>query len=100
MTASPAFGADDITPTEPVTISVAKGTISELSVTNPEGAAVAGTLSADKTSWTLAEPLGYGRDLHRDRHRASAPTASPSRSTATYTTVTPGRRDHHHDLAR
>ncbi|MET0965011.1 MAG: Ig-like domain-containing protein [Nakamurella sp.] len=58
---SPAFGAADISPTEPVTISVAHGTITQLSVTNPEGAAVNGTMSADGASWTLAEPLGYGR---------------------------------------
>ena len=40
---------------------MAKGTISSLTVANPEGAPIAGTLSPDKTSWTLAEPLGYGR---------------------------------------
>jgi len=61
VTASPAFDADDISPTAPITVSVAKGTIADISVTNPEGAAVNGTLSADKTSWTLGEPLGYGR---------------------------------------
>ena len=61
VTASPVFDSDKITPTEPVTITVAKGTISDISFTNPEGVAVSGTLSADKTSWTLAEPLGYGR---------------------------------------
>ena len=61
VTESPAFGDDEISPIEPVTITVAKGSIADLSVTNPEGAAVNGTLSADKSSWTLGEPLGYGR---------------------------------------
>ena len=62
-----------ISPTAPVTISVSRGTISQLSFTNPEGTAVNGTLSADQTSWTLAEPLGYGRTYtvagYRGRHR-------------------------------
>ena len=61
VTASPALGDQQLSPTEPVTIKVAKGTIATLQVTNPEGAPVEGTLSADKTSWTLDEPLGYGR---------------------------------------
>ena len=61
VTASPALGDQQLSPTEPVTIKVAKGTISTLQVTNPEGAPVDGTLSTDKTSWTLNEPLGYGR---------------------------------------
>jgi lipoprotein-anchoring transpeptidase ErfK/SrfK len=61
VTASPALGDQQLAPAEPVTISVAKGTISSLTFSNPEGVAVTGTMSADKTSWTLNEPLGYGR---------------------------------------
>ena len=61
VTASPKFGADDISPTAPVSISVASGTIGDLTMTNPEGKPVDGTLSADRTSWTLGEPLGYGK---------------------------------------
>jgi lipoprotein-anchoring transpeptidase ErfK/SrfK len=88
VTASPAFDADDITPTEPVTITVAKGTISDISFTNPEGAAVTGTLSADKTSWTLAEPLGYGRD-YTVTGTAIGTDGKSVKIDGTYTTVTP-----------
>ena len=57
----PAFGAVGLSPVQPLTISVKSGTISSLLFSNPEGVAVAGTSSADGSSWTLAEPLGYGR---------------------------------------
>jgi len=85
---SPAFDAAGISPTEPVTISVARGTISQLSFTNPEGVAVNGTLAADRTSWTLAEPLGYGRTYTVD----GTATGTDGKTVAirgTYTTVTP-----------
>ena len=72
----------------PVTISVSRGTISQLSFTNPEGAAVNGTLSADQTSWTLAEPLGYGR-TYTVSGSAVGTDGKPVAITGTYTTVTP-----------
>ena len=61
VTASPALGADDVSPVQPVTISVGRGTITTLAVTSPTGAEVKGTLSPDRTTWTLAEPLGYAK---------------------------------------
>jgi len=85
---SPAFGGADISPVAPVTISVSRGTISQLSFTNPEGAAVNGTLSADQTSWTLAEPLGYGR-TYTVSGTAMGTDGKPVAITGTYTTVTP-----------
>ena len=88
VTASPKLGADDISPTEPVTITVAQGTISELAMTNPAGAQVDGTLSADRTSWTLAEPLGYGKEYQV----TGTAVGTDGKSVAikgSYTTVTP-----------
>jgi lipoprotein-anchoring transpeptidase ErfK/SrfK len=85
---SPAFGGANISPVAPVTISVSRGTISQLSFTNPEGAAVNGTLSADQTSWTLAEPLGYGR-TYTVSGSAVGTDGKPVAIAGTYTTVTP-----------
>jgi lipoprotein-anchoring transpeptidase ErfK/SrfK len=85
---SPAFGAADISPTEPVTISVTHGTITQLSVSNPEGAAVNGTMSADGATWTLAEPLGFGRTYTV----SGIATGTDNKTVAIqgeYTTVTP-----------
>ena len=88
VTASPRFGTDDLAPTAPVSISVASGTISDLTMTNPEGKQVTGTLSADHTSWTLAEPLGYGKQYGV----TGTAVGTDGRSvpiTGSFTTVTP-----------
>ena len=60
LLASPAFGAAGLSPTAPISIKASNGTLASLTVTNADGKAVAGTLSADKTTWTLNEALGYG----------------------------------------
>ena len=61
VTASPELGDASVSPVAPVTITVTDGTIQALSLTNPEGAPVKGAVAADGHSWTLGEPLGYGR---------------------------------------
>ncbi len=88
VTASPSFGTDDVAPTAPISVSVTGGTISDLHMTNPEGTQVSGTLSADRATWTVAEPLGYGRDYHV----TGSAVGTDGRSVpidGTYTTVTP-----------
>lgn len=88
VTASPKLGADDISPTAPVSVTVASGTISDLTMTNPDGKNVDGTLSADHTSWTLAEPLGYGKQYTV----TGSAVGTDGKSVAikgTYTTVSP-----------
>ncbi|MBO0839913.1 MAG: L,D-transpeptidase family protein [Sciscionella sp.] len=50
-----------VSPTTPIVVKAAGGTLDKVTVTNAaKGTSVKGTLSADKTSWTSAEPLGYG----------------------------------------
>lgn len=60
INATPALNSGDLAPAEPITIGVAQGTIDALTMTNPDGNPVSGTLSADRTSWTLGEPLAFG----------------------------------------
>ena len=43
-----------------MTVTVARGVIDDLAMTGPDGAAVAGTVSADRTSWTLGQNLAFG----------------------------------------
>ncbi len=59
--ASPELGSADLSPRTPITVRAANGTLTGLTLTNAEGNAVKGALSADRTSWTVGEPLGYGR---------------------------------------
>ncbi|MGW5050981.1 L,D-transpeptidase [Actinokineospora sp. NPDC004072] len=61
VTATPADGATGVAPAEPVSVSVAGGKLTEVSLTNPAGEEVDGALSADGSTWTAAEPLGYGK---------------------------------------
>ena len=88
ISASPALGDKQLSPVEPVSITVARGTISSLKVTNPEGASVAGTVSADGTSWTLTELLGYGR-TYTVTGAAMGTDGKTVPITGRYTTVTP-----------
>lgn len=61
VSAAPAFGTTAMSPAEPVVVSVSKGKIKDFTLTNPDGKAVKGALSADGTRWTASEVLGYGK---------------------------------------
>ncbi|WP_245544873.1 L,D-transpeptidase [Nakamurella multipartita] len=61
VAATPAFGTQGLSPIEPLTLVVDKGTIDDVSMTNPDGKVVAATIAADRKSWTVAEPLGFGK---------------------------------------
>jgi hypothetical protein len=88
VTASPALGDTSLSPTEPVSIWVDRGTITALTVTSPAGAQVSGTLSADKKSWTLDEPLGYGK-TYTVSGTATGTDGKAVPIAGSYTTVTP-----------
>lgn len=60
ITATPALNSTDVAPIDPISIAVAHGAIDALTMTDAGGTAVNGTLSADHTSWTVAEPLAFG----------------------------------------
>ncbi len=57
----PAAGAKNVSPVAPVKVTVSDGTIKTLTLTNPAGKKVVGTLSPDHTAWTVGEPLGFGK---------------------------------------
>ncbi|MBI3216182.1 MAG: L,D-transpeptidase family protein [Mycobacterium sp.] len=57
---TPAAAAVDVAPTAPVRLEVTDGWLQRVSLTNPEGKAVAGALNRDRTVFTTSEPLGYG----------------------------------------
>ncbi|MET0967406.1 MAG: Ig-like domain-containing protein [Nakamurella sp.] len=88
VTAAPAFDGGEISPVQPVSISVAKGTITQLAVTNAAGVEVTGTMSADQTSWTLGEPLGYGK-TYTVAGTAVGTDGKSVPISGSYTTVTP-----------
>ncbi|SHG48590.1 Lipoprotein-anchoring transpeptidase ErfK/SrfK [Jatrophihabitans endophyticus] len=61
ITASPVSAENAISPAEPVTVSIAHGELSKVSLLNPAGKQVKGKLAADRTSWRSAEVLGYDK---------------------------------------
>ena len=60
VTASPAFGSTDLAPAGPVSVTVGQGVIDTLTLTGSDGTAVTGALSADRSTWTVSQPLAFG----------------------------------------
>ncbi|WP_163888057.1 L,D-transpeptidase [Mycolicibacterium hippocampi] len=60
LTFEPADAAVDVGPTSRVAVDVTDGWFQKVSLTNPDGKVVAGTLNRDRTAFTVTEPLGYG----------------------------------------
>ena len=89
VTSSPQLGDDALSPVEPVTITVAQGIITALTVTNPEGAAVTGTTVAGQDVVDARRAARLRQDLHGHAALRSARTAKAVPITGTYTTVTP-----------
>jgi lipoprotein-anchoring transpeptidase ErfK/SrfK len=50
-----------ISPTQPVSVSIANGTLTSVRMTNPAGKVVSGKLATDAKSWTTTEDLGYSK---------------------------------------
>ncbi|MGH3701477.1 MAG: L,D-transpeptidase [Pseudonocardiaceae bacterium] len=89
----PADKSADISPTLPVSVQVTKGVVLQVALTNPEGKTVAGTLSADRRSWTNAEPLGYGK-TYTWSGTAAGLDRLPVPIAGSFSTVTPQRQLH------
>jgi lipoprotein-anchoring transpeptidase ErfK/SrfK len=89
----PGDKATGINPALPVSVRVTGGALQQVALTNPDGKAVAGTLSADRRSWTSAEPLGYGK-AYTWSGAATGPDQQPVPISGSFTTVTPRRQLH------
>lgn len=61
VTIAPRAGKRDVSPSQPINVQVANGTIADLKLTNPDGKQVKGKMSADRRSWKVTEPLGYSK---------------------------------------
>jgi len=91
ITLDPLSGAVDVSPSAPVKVAVADGTIEALTLTNPTGKQVAGQLSPDKTAWTVGEPLGYGK-TYTWAGTAKGVDGKSAPISGSFTTVTPSRQ--------
>jgi lipoprotein-anchoring transpeptidase ErfK/SrfK len=84
----PGDGAQDVSPLTPVVVNAAGGKLRGVVVSNALGRRVIGRLSADRRTWTSAEPLGYGKSYEVTAVAANA-EGTPTRATAQFSTVTP-----------
>jgi lipoprotein-anchoring transpeptidase ErfK/SrfK len=80
-----------VNPTKPVTVSVADGTLTSVTMRNDAGKPVTGALSSDGTSWQATEVLGYGKTYTITAHAVNA-SGTPSKKTSHFTTLTPANQ--------
>jgi lipoprotein-anchoring transpeptidase ErfK/SrfK len=88
ITARPAArGA--INPSQPITLSVADGTLTAVKLVNPDGRSVTGALAPDATSWKSTEVLGYSKTYTLTATAVNS-AGVPSTQHTKFTTLTPG----------
>jgi lipoprotein-anchoring transpeptidase ErfK/SrfK len=88
ITTTPQDAATGASVIDPVVVRAANGTLDAVTVTNPDGKEVTGALSADRTTWTSGEPLGYGRS-YRIEAAARDSAGLATSSSSSFTTVAP-----------
>jgi lipoprotein-anchoring transpeptidase ErfK/SrfK len=88
ITTDPPDRTTGLSPLTPITVSVTKGKLGEVSLTNPQGAPVPGQLDPDGTKWKTTEPLGYAKTYTISANAVGDDQRTVSR-TSTFTTIQP-----------
>ena len=88
---SPASNAKDVSPSTPVLVAVARGHLFAVRLTDAGGKKVSGALAADRTSWRVAEHLGYGKK-YTLTVRAVGADGRTVQKEASFTTLSPGQQ--------
>jgi lipoprotein-anchoring transpeptidase ErfK/SrfK len=88
LAVAPVDKATDVSPIEPVTVTTADGTLTRVTLVNPDGRAVQGRLGADGRSWSSTEPLGYGK-TYTVTATATAADGKTATTSSSFTTVKP-----------
>jgi lipoprotein-anchoring transpeptidase ErfK/SrfK len=89
LTVDPASGTTTVSPADPIKVAVTGGMIVAVTVTNSQGKVVRGATSADKTSWSSSEDLGYSKTYTLTATARNA-NGTETKKRSTFTTVTPG----------
>ena len=79
---------DAVSPATPIKVTVDNGKLTSVSLVNPEGKSVKGSLADDGSSWTTAEDLGYSKS-YALKAVAENSDGKVVQKKATITTVTP-----------
>ena len=91
LTAEPAADAKDVPVRQPVTVTVANGSLTDVQLTNADGKVVAGSFNADRTAWTSGEVLGYGR-TYRYAATATGADGKSAQLSGSFTTIDPAEQ--------
>lgn len=87
LTVLPANQAAGVEPGVPVSVAAVDGTVTQVSVVNEAGEAVAGTLSPDGASWQTTAPLGFGK-TYTATATGVGTDGKPATVTSTFSTAT------------
>jgi lipoprotein-anchoring transpeptidase ErfK/SrfK len=88
VSTDPPDRAADVSPLKPITVTVTKGRLTQVALTNPQGGAVVGQIDPDGKSWKTTQPLGYGRVYTLNANAVGDDNRAVS-STTTFTTIQP-----------
>jgi lipoprotein-anchoring transpeptidase ErfK/SrfK len=88
ITTDPPDRALGVSPLAPITVTVVKGKLGQVTLTNPQGAPVIGQLDPDGTTWKTTEPLGYGK-AYTINANAIGDDNRPVTITSSFRTVAP-----------
>ncbi len=89
---TPAGGAANVAPGEPVSVAVADGKVTEVKLTGADGKQVQGAPKPDGTGWESTEPLGYGKS-YTVNATATGTDGKPVTATSTFTTIGKPKRE-------
>ena len=82
--------ATSLDPVKPVSITIAHGRLTKVTMTNPTGKKVTGAVSADRSSWHNTEVLGYAKTYRIVAHGVNA-IGTPVTKITKVTTLSPPR---------
>jgi lipoprotein-anchoring transpeptidase ErfK/SrfK len=88
ITSDPPDRAVGVSPVMPITVTVARGKLGQVSVTNPQGIPVVGQLEPDGATWKTTSPLGYGK-AYTINANAVGDDNRPVSKTFAFTTIEP-----------
>ncbi|MDG3010371.1 L,D-transpeptidase family protein [Rhodococcus sp. D2-41] len=91
VTVTPANDDQPVNPLDQVRVDVAKGTLTSVTLTNPDGKVVPGITTPDRTSWKPDEPLGYGKTYHLTVNAIDGKGLTTAKST-TFATLEPSNQ--------
>ncbi|MCW2523456.1 MAG: hypothetical protein JWO63_1791 [Frankiales bacterium] len=91
ISVSAAPGSATVNPADPVVVKASAGTLTAVRITNAAGTLVTGKFSADKSTWTATEALGYSK-TYTVAASATNSDAKITKAAEKFTTLSPSNQ--------